>query len=154
VKVSGDLGGNAMHMAGQTVTVSKRNGGSEQVKLGQRIAVANGRDAWYTVQRNQRDRQPRPRPAGGGSQGCTDRQYAFLQRLLEEHDPGDDVMFNPVPAQHAIDKAHRLTAHRAPQGAPEARAGVRRPPGWRVRPDGRDRLLRRHLQVALTEEIT
>jgi hypothetical protein len=141
VKVSGDLGGNAMHMAGQTVTVSKRNGGSEQVKLGQRIAVANGR-------------QPRPRPAGGGSQGCTDRQYAFLQRLLEEHDPGDDVMFNPVPAQHAIDKAHRLTAHRAPQGAPEARAGVRRPPGWRVRPDGRDRLLRRHLQVALTEEIT
>jgi hypothetical protein len=104
VKVSGDLGGNAMHMAGQTVTVSKRNGGSEQVKLGQRIAVANGRDAWYTVQRNQRDRQPRPRPAGGGSQGCTDRQYAFLQRLLEEHDPGDDVMFNPVPAQHAIDK--------------------------------------------------
>jgi hypothetical protein len=59
VKVSGDLGGNAMHMAGQTVTVSKRNGGSEQVKLGQRIAVANGRDAWYTVQRNQRDRQPR-----------------------------------------------------------------------------------------------
>jgi hypothetical protein len=102
VKVSGDLGGTATKQAGQTVTVSKRKGGSEQVKLGGRVATANGgRAAWYTIDRGQRQR---PQRAASTSKGCTDAQYYKLRKLYEEHDPGDDTMFDPFPAQDAIDK--------------------------------------------------
>jgi hypothetical protein len=31
-------------------------------------------------------------------------QYYKLRKLYEEHDPGDDTMFDPFPAQDAIDK--------------------------------------------------
>jgi hypothetical protein len=53
VTIRGDLGGNATKMAGQTVTVTKKNGGTSTVRLGARIDSWNGgRAASYAIARD------------------------------------------------------------------------------------------------------